>query len=99
LLIRSDAVVNDFVEIIVLSAFIGIKMVFTALLNLCLVFIALFWDESLPLSPVQHSIDIASIAAVIGLIAINYLLCGELYLLLLLLAYSITNDSQNCNCV
>ncbi len=74
-------------------------MVLGTLLHLRLVLVALLGDEALPLAPVEYSVDVAATASVVGLVAVNDLLCCQLDLLLRLLAYSVTNDSHYCHSV
>ena len=70
-LILGDAVVNDLVECIVLSALVHLQVVVSALSSLGLILIASLRNESLPLSPVECSVDIATSAAIAGLVTVN----------------------------
>ncbi len=73
-LVLCYAVVNHLVESVISSAFIGFQMVFCALLSFACVGVALFWDESSPLAPIECAVHVSTIAPETVLIAVDQFL-------------------------
>jgi hypothetical protein len=78
-IVGSEAVVDNFVELIVQAAFICVEMFLRNALSLLpSVWIASLRDEALAFTPAESACDVATLAPVVTLITANNLLCREL---------------------
>jgi|LauGreDrversion4_2_1035121.scaffolds.fasta_scaffold337835_3 hypothetical protein len=86
-IILCEAVVDNFVELLILSAFIVLEVIIDIACALCgIVRKALIEDVALALAPVEGACDVAAIAVIVGTVACDNFLGGETHWLLHLLA-------------
>ena len=73
-----EAVINDFVELVVQSALIAAQVFLSIAFALsCIVWVADLRNEALAFAPAQGTGDIATFATVVALVAVDDLLCRE----------------------
>lgn len=99
LIVSSKAIINNSVELIVNSAFISFEMFFITFSLRCIVWIALFWNETLSFTEIQYSVYISSFTVVVALIAANNFLSRKLNFSLWSLANSISSSWESCWCI